>query len=442
MPTLEVDTIVIGGGLLGWSAAYPLVKAGQRVALVDRVDEGHATQAGAGIIAPGMNVRDSETGYELRKAAIAYYNELVESLDRRWRAGYRLRAGGRALHCAQRGGSRAASRPWRKTWSVAGKTDWAMSARSPCSIPHGARALFPPLGDIFGAIHASDASRVNGRTLRDALRSACQRNGCELIMGEAELVSASESLVEVKVGSTLIQGSSVIIAAGAWSCYLAEKLGFALPIFPQRGQIVHLDMPDAYTGDWPIIVGYYDQYILTFRPNRVVCGATRESDSGYEVRLTAAGVKSVLDEALAVAPGLGNRHDRRDPHRPAAVQPGPIAGARSGAGLFATSFSAPGMARPDCSWVRSRAGWWQGWCWASRRRSISDRSWRIGFNQGSRARHWSWREPTRTPAPGGHLSPAAGFSGPTSSDTSRRGGASGGRPRIRRRARRRPRGRR
>ncbi len=98
----------------------------------------------------------------------------------------------------------------------------------------------------------------------------------------------------------------MIIAAGAWSCYLAEKLGFALPIFPQRGQIAHLDMPDAYTGDWPIIVGYYDQYILTFRPNRVVCGATRESDSGYEVRLTAAGVKSVLDEALAVAPGLGN----------------------------------------------------------------------------------------------------------------------------------------
>ena len=66
MPTLEVDTVVIGGGLLGWSAAYPLVKAGQRVALVDRMDEGHATQAGAGIIAPGMNVRDSETGYELR----------------------------------------------------------------------------------------------------------------------------------------------------------------------------------------------------------------------------------------------------------------------------------------------------------------------------------------------------------------------------------------
>jgi D-amino-acid dehydrogenase len=303
MPSLEVDTIVIGGGLLGWSAAYPLVKAGQRVALVDRADEGHATQAGAGIIAPGMNVRDSETGYPLRKAAIAYYAELVESLtaDGEPDAGYEQVG---ALFVA-RSEEEAATLPALAQDMIRRREDGLGNVGEVSLLDtKQAQALFPPLGDIFGAIHASDASRVNGRTLRDALRSACQRNGCELIIGEAELVSAGESLIEVRAGSTMIQAANLIIAAGAWSCYLADRLGFALPIFPQRGQIVHLDMPDAYTGDWPIIVGYYDQYILTFRPNRVVCGATRESDSGYEVRLTAGGVKSVLDEGLAVAPGL------------------------------------------------------------------------------------------------------------------------------------------
>jgi D-amino-acid dehydrogenase len=305
MPSLEVDTIVIGGGLLGWSAAYPLVKAGQRVALVDRADEGHATQAGAGIIAPGMNVRDSETGYELRKAAIAYYTELVDALtaDGEPDTGYEQVG---ALFIA-RSEAEAETLPAMAEDMNRRRDDGLGNVGTVTLLdPAGARALFPPLGEIYGAVHASDACRVNGRTLRDAIRSACQRNGCELIIGEAELASATDDLVEIRAGSTLISGTNLIIAAGAWSCYLAEKLGFALPIFPQRGQILHLDMPDAYTGDWPIILGYHDQYILTFRPNRVVCGATRESDSGYEVRLTAAGVKSVLDEGLAVAPGLGN----------------------------------------------------------------------------------------------------------------------------------------
>jgi D-amino-acid dehydrogenase len=305
MPTLDVDTIVIGGGLLGWSTAYPLVKAGQRVALVDRMDEGHATQAGAGIIAPGMNVSDSEAAYELRKAAIAYYDELVAALTADGEADTGYEKVG-ALFIA-RSEAEAELLPALAEDMIRRREDGLGNVGEVQLLDQaGARALFPPLGDIFGAIHAADACRVNGRTLRDALRSASQRNGCELIVGEAELVSASETLVEVKVGTTLLEGTQLIIAGGAWSGYLAEKLGFALPIFPQRGQIIHLDMPDAYTGDWPIIVGYYDQYLLTFRPNRVVCGATRESDSGYDVRLTAAGVKSVLDEALAVAPGLGH----------------------------------------------------------------------------------------------------------------------------------------
>ena len=305
MPSLEVDTIVIGGGLLGWSAAYPLVKAGQRVAVIDRADEGHATQAGAGIIAPGMNVRDSETGYELRKAAISYYSELVAMLTADGEADTGYEQVG-ALFVA-RSEEELASLP-ALAEDMIRRRDGGLGNVGEVTLldPAQARALFPPLGNIYGAIHASDASRVNGRTLRDALRSVCQRNGCELIVGEAELISAGETLIEVKAGATMVQGADLIIAAGAWSGTLANTLGFDLPIFPQRGQIIHLDMPDAYTGDWPIIVGYYDQYILTFRPNRVVCGATRESDSGYEVRLTAAGVKSVLDEALAVAPGLGN----------------------------------------------------------------------------------------------------------------------------------------
>lgn len=304
MPTLTVDTIVIGGGLLGWSAAYPLTRAGQRVALIDRSDEGHATQAGAGIIAPGMNVRDSETGYELRKAAIAYYDWLVDALTEDGFPDTSYEQVG-ALFVA-RSEAEADTLPALAADMIRRRDEGLGNVGEVTMLnTAGAQALFPALGPgIFGAIHASDASRVNGRILRGAIESAAIRRGAEFLIGDAAIRSVAPNLIEVRTGSTTVQATALIIAAGAWSASIAAELGFELPIFPQRGQIVHLDMPDAYTGDWPIIVGYYDQYLLTFRPNRVVAGATRESDSGYDVRLTAGGVASVLSEALAVAPGL------------------------------------------------------------------------------------------------------------------------------------------
>jgi D-amino-acid dehydrogenase len=63
-------------------------------------------------------------------------------------------------------------------------------------------------------------------------------------------------------------------------------------------------MPESETSRWPVIVGFYSHYLLTFPPHRVVAGATRESASGFDVRMTAGGVHEALGEALRVAPGL------------------------------------------------------------------------------------------------------------------------------------------
>ena len=48
-----VEVVVVGGGLVGVSAAYRLACRGAHATLVDRADAGQATAAGAGIISPG-----------------------------------------------------------------------------------------------------------------------------------------------------------------------------------------------------------------------------------------------------------------------------------------------------------------------------------------------------------------------------------------------------
>ena len=69
---------------------------------------------------------------------------------------------------------------------------------------------------------------------------------------------------------------------------------------------MHLTLPNTDTSRWPIVVGFHSHYLLTFPTNRVVAGATRESESGYNVRMTAGGVYEALGEALRVAPGLAD----------------------------------------------------------------------------------------------------------------------------------------
>jgi D-amino-acid dehydrogenase len=75
-------------------------------------------------------------------------------------------------------------------------------------------------------------------------------------------------------------------------------------------------------------MGFHLHYLLTFAPHRIVAGATRESDAGYDPRATAAGVAEALGEALRLAPGLAaaTLHEIRVGLRPASPDGLPILG--------------------------------------------------------------------------------------------------------------------
>ena len=198
MPALDVDTVIIGGGLLGWSAAYPLVKAGQRVALVDRTDEGHATQAGAGIIAPGMNLRDPEADYPLLVAAVGYSPRLVELLtsDAEQDTGYET-AG--ALFVA-RDDEEAATLP-ALAQTMARQRDAGLGNIGELTLldAAGARQAFPAVGGLCGARYAAAPARGQGRIPR---RAPPYRTGAEGGRGGGETNGELTSRLLARAQST------------------------------------------------------------------------------------------------------------------------------------------------------------------------------------------------------------------------------------------------
>jgi D-amino-acid dehydrogenase len=109
---------------------------------------------------------------------------------------------------------------------------------------------------------------------------------------------------------------------------MLEPLGVRVAVAPQRGQILHITMGDTDTSRWPILGGTGEQYMLAFGPNRIVSGATRETGSGFDVRLTVGGLQSVFNHAMRVAPGVaaGTVHEIRIGLRPLSADGLPFLG--------------------------------------------------------------------------------------------------------------------
>lgn len=304
------DAIVIGGGVVGASTAYHLARRGIETLLVDRADEGRATDAGAGILsAPTSSRASSEPWFEFAVEAVSYYPELIDALaaDGDGETGY-TRCGLLSVAVAddeveplERAERRIRNRQQRRRRPAPDAVETVT--------PERARELFPPLALVERALYYEEGARVDGRQLTRALVTAGEANGLAVERGDAEEIVVEDGAVTaVVVDGERRPTRNAVVAGGAWSAAFGDQLGTRLPIRPQRGQIAHLDLQDRFdeTADWPVVSAFRGHYVVPWPGGRVAAGATRESDAGFDPRTTAAGVHEVLDEALRVAPGVAD----------------------------------------------------------------------------------------------------------------------------------------
>ncbi|EPZ42250.1 NAD(P)/FAD-dependent oxidoreductase [Alicyclobacillus acidoterrestris] len=343
MQTKEV--VIIGAGIVGAAAAYQFARQRVKTTLIDKGHIGQATAAGAGIVSPGSSYTPLADYYPLSYQATSYYNTLLSQLadDGETETGYEVVG---ALYVATSDEEVERLKVMRRL----------IEDRRQAGVPNigdvsqitseEARSLFPAFGHIPAAIHITGSARLNGRLLRDALKRAAQKQGAELVIGTADVHIENGVAKGVFVNGNRMTADAVVMATGAWTNCLREQLGIHVPVQPQKGQILHIDMPEA-TGTWPIVLGFHSHYMLTFPDNRVVVGATREDNSGFDTEVTVGGVQEVIQQALRIAPGLakGKVHEVRVGLRPATPDHLPVLGPVPGiTGLYlATGHGANGL---------------------------------------------------------------------------------------------------
>jgi glycine oxidase len=292
-----VDVLIVGGGVIGASIAYHLAERGTRVVVLERGrNGGHASLASAGLLHPIMEPGVTPALRDLTAASDALFPALVARLrdltgiDPQYQTNGWLRV---ALEQRQVGALEAQA-------NEKARRDYDLRMVS----GEEARALEPALSpDVVAALHLPRGAQVYVPALLAAYLHAAARLGGTVRLGvevEALCLDGRRAVgVRTTDGETILAGHT-ILAGGAWTPRLAADLGLILPVFPMRGQILALHAVPAPLRQVVFGPGIY---LAPKVDGSLVAGATYE-DAGFDDRLTASGLSTLLAAAQRTAPVL------------------------------------------------------------------------------------------------------------------------------------------
>lgn len=288
--------IVIGGGILGASTAYHLAKQNVKVTLIDRQDLGQASAAAAGIICPWISQRRNKKWYALVRNGAKYYKQLVKELEElgETSTGYK-QVGAIALQNDENKLQKMLERAMEKREEAPEIGDLKILS------PDETRSLFPLISEDFSSLYVGGAARVDGRAMRDALTSAATKLGAEVIYGDARLQDGN-----VLVNGKQLRSDKIILTAGAWGNEIPSTLGKDMKVSFQKAQIMHFQIADERTEDWPVVLPPTNQYLLAFEHGKVIAGSTYEENTGYDIRVTEEGKRELLENAIDIAKSIEN----------------------------------------------------------------------------------------------------------------------------------------
>lgn len=291
------DVLIIGGGVIGLTTAYFLVREGISVQIVDQGDFGQeASWAGAGILPPG-NPAQARTAYDqLRAHSISLFPSLSAELRERTGLdnGY-LRCGG-VLGVGD--DEATAIQAWRQE----GLCFEALDEKA-------LHQLEPALAGINKPYHLPDMAQLRNPRHLKALLAGCERLGIRLCPGcpVHGFERKGVHLTAVTTGMGPLAARRFVLTAGAWTNLLLAHLGWDLGIHPVRGQMALLRTPAP-----PIhrVVMQGKRYLVPRPDGRVLIGSTEE-EVGFDKHTTAEAIVALLSFATSLVPRLAGAHLER-----------------------------------------------------------------------------------------------------------------------------------
>ncbi|MGZ8572138.1 MAG: NAD(P)/FAD-dependent oxidoreductase [Actinomycetota bacterium] len=337
--TETADVVVIGGGIVGCSAAYHLAAAGAgRVVLVER--EAAVGRGATGACAGGFRQQfTSEINIRLSQASVP--------MILRFEGEH-----GIPVDVSQDGYLFLVRDP--ATWSGFERgVELQRSLGVGVEVLDAAAVtrLLPDLmvEDLVGATFGPDDGIADPAGLTQGYATLARRSGAEIRLGRGvdELLSDAERVVGVRTGGDVISAGAVVLAAGPWSGVLAATAGLELPIEPVPRVVLTTSAFPGVPSRRTLVVDAGSSFYFHREGDGVLMGMGGDDAPSFETEVDEGFVTDrLLPRALAVYPPLAEAGIRSrwaglyemTPDRHPVIGPGPLLGLWIAAGFSGHGF--------------------------------------------------------------------------------------------------------
>lgn len=293
--------MVIGGGVIGLSAALWLRRAGVSVTVLERGECGReASWAAAGVLSP-PNPHRTDPLFHIHQASLGMYREFCEELkgltgiDPQY-----IRSDALDLLTTEQAVQMAKS-------DVRAMGDGRTEDGRPLMevlTADEARVVEPGVGDAPAYLLDRRTAQVRNPRLMQALTAACEKLG--VVIEEdctvTGLIREGSRVRGVTADTSTHFADFVVLAAGAWSTQVLDESSAPLvPVHPVRGQMILLCTERA---PFSHIINMKKTYLVPRCDGLILLGATVEPEAGFDKHNTAAGVGKLMADAMAMMPCL------------------------------------------------------------------------------------------------------------------------------------------
>lgn len=284
---------IIGGGIVGSTAAYYCTKAGHTVHLYDE-GTGQATKAAAGIICPWFTLRRNKAWYYLVSNGAEFYRQFMQDL---------AKDGVPTEEIFQEVGTLLIRKNEASLQRDLEKAEEKKEASPSIQFVKTIRKeqlkeYFPELESEHDASFVKGGARLNGTMLIEHLHHIIQQLGATVYPTKATLTA------DKKVNNQ--HYDAILLAAGAWLPDLLEPLGYEVKVRPQKGQLFSIYDEKWRNNQWPVVMppGKFD--IIPFSNGEIVIGATHEDDRDYDLSIEMSRLQELAEKAQTLIPSLEN----------------------------------------------------------------------------------------------------------------------------------------